>query len=116
MTINYKIFPAVFFLLMMSSSFLFAQNKAKSTSKTTEINQIMEVSCGQCNFKLKSQKGCDLAVRLNGKAYFIDGTKIDDHGDAHAADGFCNAIKKAEVRGTIIDGRFKASYFKLIKE
>lgn len=116
MTINYRIFPAVFFLLMMSSSFLIAQDKAKSTSKTTEINQIMEVSCGQCNFKLKTQKGCDLAVRLNGKAYFIDGTKIDDHGDAHADDGFCNAIKKAEVRGSIVDGRFKATYFKLIKE
>jgi hypothetical protein len=116
MSINHKIFPAFLFLLMMGSSFLFAQDKAKTTPKPTEINQIAGVSCGQCNFKLNTQKGCDLAVRLDGKAYFIDGTKIDDHGDAHADDGFCNAIKKAEVRGTIVGGRFKASYFKLITE
>ena len=116
MTINYKIFPAILLLLMMCSCFLFGQDKAKATPKTPEINQIAGVSCSQCNFKLKTQKGCDLAVRLNGKAYFIDGTKIDDHGDAHADDGFCNAIKKAQLRGTIVDGRFKASYFKLIKE
>lgn len=116
MTANHKIFSAVFFLLMISSSFLFAQQKAKFVPKTTVINQIVEVSCGQCNFKLKTQKGCDLAVRLNGKAYFLDGIKIDDYGDAHADDGFCNAIKKAEVKGSIVDGKFKASYFKLIKE
>jgi hypothetical protein len=33
-------------------------------------------------------KACDLAVRIDGKAYFVDGTSIDSHGDAHAADGF----------------------------
>ena len=29
------------------------------------------------------QKGCDLAVRIDGKSYFVEGTKIDEHGDAH---------------------------------
>jgi hypothetical protein len=74
----------------------------------------VDVSCGQCNFKLKTQKGCDLAVRINGKAYFVDGTKIDDHGDAHASDGFCSAVRKAKVQGEVVDGRFKASYFVLL--
>ena len=72
-----------------------------------------EASCGQCKFGLKG-KSCDLAVRINGKAYFVDGTKIDDHGDAHAAEGFCNAIRKATVQGEIVDNRFKATYFKLL--
>lgn len=76
--------------------------------------QIVEASCGQCKFGLKG-KSCDLAVRINGKAYFVDGTKIDDHGDAHASDGFCEAIRKAEVQGEIVNNRFKATYFKLIK-
>ena len=60
-------------------------------------------------------KGCHLAVRINGKAYFVDGTTIDEHGDAHASDGFCEAIKKAEVQGEVVGGRFKVTYFKLIK-
>jgi hypothetical protein len=53
---------------------------------------------------------------MNGTAYFVDGTKIDDHGDAHAKNGFCNAIRKAEVQGEIKEGRFVATYFKLLEE
>ena len=30
--------------------------------------QIVEASCGQCNFGLTDQEGCDLAVKINGKA------------------------------------------------
>jgi hypothetical protein len=33
--------------------------------------------------------GCELAVRIDGKPYFVDGTSLDSHGDAHANDGFC---------------------------
>jgi hypothetical protein len=53
-------------------------------------------------------------VRINGKCYFVDGTSIDDHGDAHAGDGFCEAIRKAKVQGEIVNNRFKATYFELI--
>jgi hypothetical protein len=59
-------------------------------------------------------KGCDLAVRIDGKTYFVDGTDINKHGDAHAADGFCSAIRKANVVGEIKDGRFMVSDFKLL--
>jgi hypothetical protein len=31
--------------------------------------------------------GCELAVRIDGKPYFVDGTDLH-HGDAHANDGF----------------------------
>ena len=34
------------------------------------------------------------------KKYWVDGTGIADHGDEHAADGFCEATRKAEVKGT----------------
>ncbi len=75
---------------------------------------VVEASCGQCQFGLKSQQGCDLAVRIDGKSYFVDGTKIDEHGDAHASDGFCEVVRKAEVQGKVVKGRFKSSYFKLL--
>lgn len=83
-----------------------AQDKPKT--------QIVEASCGQCQFGMKDKKGCDLAVRIEGKSYFVDGTKLDDHGDAHAEDGFCSAIRKAEVAGEVKDNRFVASTFKLL--
>jgi len=76
--------------------------------------QVVEASCGQCNFSLKDKRGCDLAVRFDGKAYFVEGTKIDEHGDAHAEDGFCEKIRKAEVQGEIKDNKFKVTYFKLL--
>ncbi|MES1219625.1 MAG: DUF6370 family protein [Bacteroidota bacterium] len=70
-----------------------AQTKSSNLSIPDSTKQIQnaEASCGQCNFHLKG-KGCNLAVRINGKAYFVDGVDIDSFGDAHAKDGFCNAI------------------------
>lgn len=89
--------------------FVALATNAQEKSKT----QIVEASCGQCKFGMDA-KGCDLAVRIDGKSYFVDGTTINQHGDAHAADGFCSAIRKAEVSGMIVDNRFKATSFKLL--
>lgn len=77
--------------------------------------QVVEASCGQCRLGLPG-KGCDLAVRVQGKAYFVEGTTIDSHGDAHARDGFCQAIRQAEVQGEVVNNRFVATYFKLLPE
>ena len=79
------------------------------------INQVVEAACGQCQFRMTKKSGCDLAVKIDGKSYFVDGTTIHDHGDAHADDGFCETIRQVEVKGEIIDGRFKAESFTLIK-
>jgi len=94
-----------------------AQNTGTSISvpDSTKRIQKVEASCGQCQFKLAAP-GCSLAVRIDGKAYFVDGTSIDEHGDAHAKDGFCEAIKKAEVQGELVNNRFKVTYFKLVKK
>ena len=86
-----------------------------STPDPDKKIQIAETACGQCQFKLEG-KGCDLAVRIDGKSYFVDGTDIDSHGDAHAKDGFCNAVRKAEVQGEVVKDRFKVTYFKLLKQ
>ena len=79
------------------------------------INQVVDAACGQCQFGITGKAGCDLAVRIDGKSYYVDGTSIHDHGDAHADDGFCETIRQAEVKGEIIDGRLKAESFTLIK-
>jgi len=102
----------IFTLLFLFFSPASAQSSISVPDSAKKI-QTVEASCGQCQFKLPG-KGCDLAVRINGKAYFVDGTKIDDHGDAHAHDGFCEAIRKAEVQGQVLNSRFKATYFKLL--
>ena len=90
-------------------------NTESPKGNNMSINQVVEAACGQCQFGITGKAGCDLAVRIDGKSYFVDGTSIHDHGDAHADDGFCEAIRQAEVKGEIIDGRFNAESFTLVK-
>lgn len=99
-------------LLVVSVTAQNITDTASFQNKESDL-QIVEISCGQCNFNLPGDD-CELAIRINGKVYFVDGTDIDDHGDTHAADGFCSVIKKAHVKGTIVDNRFKLEYLKLI--
>ena len=61
-----------------------------------------------------SGKGCTLAVRIEGKSYFVEKAHIDEFGDAHGKMGFCNAIRKAKVQGDIVDGKFVATYFEIL--
>ncbi len=89
----------------------FAQNNIHTADSSKAI-QVVDAACGECQFGLTG-KSCDLAVRINGQAYFVSGTSIDEHGDAHAKDGFCNAVRKASVQGEVKDGKFAATYFKL---
>ncbi|MBC6605250.1 hypothetical protein H8B13_00305 [Hymenobacter sp. BT188] len=91
-----------------------AAGVAASPNKAKKV-MIVDASCGQCKLGLQG-KECDLAVKIDGKAYFVDGTNIDSHGDAHAKDGFCSAIRKAEVQGEVVNNRFVATYFKLLPE
>ena len=107
-------FSSIVCFLFISSAFGQKSDPKVSTPDPNKKIQIVETACGECQFKL-SGKGCDLAVRIDGKSYFVDGTDIDSHGDAHAKDGFCNAVRKAEVQGEIVNDRFKVTYFKLLK-
>lgn len=108
-----QVFFAVVFILVSFTGF--AQQRESKTARPDSSQKLHEVeaACGQCQLGLKG-KGCSLAIRLNDKAYFVDGTGIDDHGDAHADDGFCNKIRKAKVQGKVVNGRFRASYFALL--
>ena len=87
----------------------------------TEINEngtikgLVLASCGMCNFGMKNIN-CSLAIQINEKAYDVKGTKIDDHGDSHAKDGFCNAVRVANVSGKIKKSDFIADTFVLQKD
>jgi hypothetical protein len=99
------------FILLSFSGF--AQKPFGKVNPSWAIDTL-ETSCGSCNFQM-AKKGCYLAVKKDGQAYEVKGTNLDDHGDAHAADGFCMAIRKARVQGKIENGYFVASYFELMK-
>ena len=79
-----------------------------ATTSAKIVDQLVEASCGQCQLGMDGS-GCDLAIRIDGKSYYVDGSSIDDHGDAHGDDGLCNCIRKAKVTGEIKDGRFVVS-------
>jgi hypothetical protein len=81
-----------------------------SCGNKKEIKTVAEISCGQCQFDLDSEDGCSLSVRIEDKAYFVDGFNIDDFGDAHDENtGFCSVIRKGNITGKVVDGRFVAS-------
>lgn len=105
------------FLTLLISAFTLpalAQNKTKvDTPDPNKKIDTVQAACGGCQFGMKG-KGCELAVRIDGKSYFVDGTDIDSHGDAHAKDGFCEAMRKAAVQGEVVNGRYKVTYFKLV--
>ena len=92
-----------------------SQDSVSQTAVMQYHGTVVDASCGQCNFDLEGS-GCDLAVRIDGRSYYVDGTKLDDHGDAHAADGFCSAVRQARVSGDVVDGRFKVTHFELMPQ
>ena len=88
----------IFFVVSLALTFSLSAQKSTKLSTTPNPNKKTinaEAACGQCQFKM-SGFGCDLAVRIDGKAYYVTGTDLYDHGDAHAHDGFCNKIRKAD--------------------
>ena len=95
------------FLLGMFSLSVQAQVASKLASKPDSSKALMsvEATCGN---------DCDLAVRFNGKAMYVDGVSIFEFGHPHDDNGFCVAVRKAEVQGEVVNNRFKATYFKLL--
>ena len=76
---------------------------------------VVDAACGECKFSLKG-KDCDLAIRVDGHSYFVDGVNPDSLGDAHAKDGICESIRKARVTGEVKGGRFVATSFVLLPD
>ena len=100
-------------LVLIVSILLISSNiNAQKKEKTYKVL----ASCGTCNFDMNSETGCALAIQYGGKKYWVDGSAINDHGDEHAADGLCEKIRKAEVKGSFNEQRFSTTSFVLIPE
>jgi len=113
-----KIILSIALLISVNSILLGQDTSGTIQSESVNMkfeNIIVEASCGECQFGLAGDD-CDLAVRIDSVAYFVDGTHIDDHGDAHAEDGFCEIVRNARVSGEIIENRFKATSFELVPD
>ena len=106
-----KLIPAA---LVTGAMLLFAGCATSRSVVFTSPTEV-EASCGECLFGLKGD-GCDLAIRVNCRSYYVDGVQMDALGDAHAADGMCEVIRKARVTGAIKDGRFVASSFQMLPQ
>jgi hypothetical protein len=105
--------------LALILSFIFISITASAQTvgtldKSKKVDTV-QTSCGKCKFGMEG-KSCELAIKINGKAFYVDGAAIDDFGDAHADDGFCNSIRQATVQGEVVNGKFKASYVHLLPE
>lgn len=102
-------------LLMLTICGCAAQDRGPTAVSLAEGEaQLVEAGCGTCIFHMPDVEGCPLAVRIDGKPYLVQGSDIDDHGDAHADDGLCNAARQARVAGHIEDDVFVATQFELI--
>ena len=87
----------------------------KTLKEKTEINLVKaEAACGICMLNMQGEE-CELAVKIKDSKYYVIGTGIDDHGNAHSKKGFCNAIKKAEIQGKVINNKYHITYFELVK-
>ena len=82
-----------------------------SINEDGSVKGMVLASCGMCNFGMKNKKRCSLAIQINDTAYDVKGTSIDDHGDSHAKEGFCNAIRVANVKGEIKKNKLIAESF-----
>lgn len=74
-----------------------------------------EAGCAMCIYHMPGVRECVLAVKLDGRAYLVKGSSIDDHGDAHAVDGLCNTGRKARVNGRFEGEVFVAEGVELVR-
>ena len=100
-------------LIILSFIFLFSINT--NAQKKVKKYKVL-TACGQCQFNMNSTNGCALAIKIADKTYWVDGSSISDHGNEHAEDGLCKAVRKAKIEGNFDENRFKSSSFALIPD
>ena len=110
-----KLFLGLIILAFAASCGAPAEEAKEITAEQLAEGVHVEAACGTCLFDMEGD-ACELAVKINGKGYFVDGATLDEFGDAHAEDGMCMVVKEAHVRGKIEGDRFTAHSFELVAD
>ena len=100
-------------LMVFGSGCKPTQRAEDARRPVASATQEVEAGCATCVFDMEDVVGCKLAVKIDGTAYLVTGSEIDDHGDAHAPDGLCQVARAAVVLGGIEGDRFVAKKFRL---
>ena len=64
----------------------------------------IEAGCAMCIYQMPGIEECVLAVRWDDRDWLVDGSGIDDHGDAHAPDGLCLVARPGKMIATATEG------------
>lgn len=103
--------------------FIGCQEAGDATSDTTSdtasdtaapisvTDRTVETGCGSCIYKMEGVKGCQTAVKIDGKSYLVTGVQTD----AHEA-GLCKGAKKAVVSGKVEGDKFVATRYELAED
>lgn len=75
--------------------------------------QEVDAACGLCHFGL-SASACQLAVKVDGGAYFVEGVEEIPHEEMHKEGGICMTIRRAKVSGRIDRDKFVALSYELL--
>ncbi|MGE0480402.1 MAG: DUF6370 family protein [Phycisphaerae bacterium] len=102
-------------LSLMLTACQFLQPRETTSTPTDRSARMVEAGCAMCIFHMPGIQECRLAARIDDRSYLVRGSSIDDHGDAHAADGLCNTARSANVWGVVDGGYFVAEQFELVR-
>ena len=93
-----KITYAYRLLSIIASAFILS-SCSSTTPLTLEMSlpspTIVEAACGECKLGMKGDS-CDLAIRVGGHKYFVDGVKDDALGAAEVGD-FLDRLQSADL-------------------
>ncbi len=72
----HKLLSIIILLNLFALDAVAQKTSNKNLFDSSKKINIVAASCGECQFKMLG-RSCDLAVRIDGKSYFVDGTTID---------------------------------------
>ena len=87
---------------------------AASTDQASDLHastMSVEVGCASCIYEMEGVEDCELAARIDGKAYLVELKGFDAHGA-----GLCAGTKTAVVTGAIEGDRFHATSLELVED
>ena len=62
----------------------------------TITDQTVDAACGACIYKMPGVTGCPLAIKIDGKAYLVEGAKWPNH---DYCDRNCQAVVSGKIEG-----------------